>query len=288
MFKKNIFFIIISLLIIGCRKNNNPNGLVFSHNNQDREYLIHVPENYDGSTALPLLFNFHGFGGTASDFMNETNMQSLANAENFILVYPQGTLLDGSSHWNAGLDTPDNKSDADDLGFIEALIIELSTQYNLDLERVYACGYSNGAMFSHALACYKSNLIAAVGSVSGAMLDTSSFCSPVHPTAIINIHGTADNVLPYNGNNDFYSTDIALNYWINFNNTQQNPVVNNYTDNGTTIEHYQYNQGTNNVSVEHYKVINGDHVWFEMNFQGNNTGELIWNFLSRYDVNGLI
>tara|TARA_B110000438_G_C15709339_1_gene604591 strand:+ start:161 stop:1030 length:870 start_codon:yes stop_codon:yes gene_type:complete len=284
----SVLFLLISVFFIGCRKTNNSDALTISHDNQSREYLIHIPDSYDGSTALPMLFNFHGFGGTASGFMNETNMRSLANSENFILVYPQGTRLNGFSHWNAGLDTPDNKSNADDLGFIEALIIELSTQYNVDLERVYACGYSNGSMFSHALACYKSNLIAAIGSVSGAMLDTSNFCSPTHPTAVINIHGTSDNVLPYNGSNDYLPNAVVLNYWINHNNTQQTPIVSSTNDNGTTIEHYQYIQGDSSVSVEHYKVINGEHEWFNMNYQGSNTGNLIWDFVSRYDINGLI
>ena len=294
MINKFFFFLFtLSFLLFSCNKNddlnttNNSNQDIQTlvHNSVSREYILYVPNSYDGTSKVPLLFNFHGFGGDASEYMNYVDMRSLAESENFILVYPQGTLLQGSSHWNAALNSPDNKSDADDLGFIETLINRLSFSYMIDLERIYACGYSNGAMLSYALACYKSNLIAAIGSVSGAMLDTD--CTPSHPMAVINIHGTSDKVLPYNGSSEYNSIETVLNYWKNFNNTSITPVLNSENDNGTTIEYYQYNQGDNDVSVEHYKIIGGDHVWFNINYQGANTNELIWDFVSKYDINGL-
>jgi polyhydroxybutyrate depolymerase len=74
-----------------------------------------------------------------------------------------------------------------------------------------------------------------------------------------------------------------LEHWINFNNTVLTPTV--ISDNN--IEHYVYDQGGSLVSVEHYKYIGGDHVWFNSTFQGQNTSELVWNFVSRFDINGL-
>ena len=50
---------------------------------------------------------------------------------------------------------------------------------------------------------------------------------------------------------------------------------------------YTYGNGNNNVSIEHYKVINGEHVWFDIDYEGANTDKLIWDFVSRYDINGL-
>ena len=46
----------------------------------------------------------------------------------------------------------------------------------------------------------------------------------------------------------------------------------------TNIERYVYDQGDNSVSVEHYKFIGGDHVWFSATYQGQSTSELVWNF----------
>jgi polyhydroxybutyrate depolymerase len=189
--------------------------------------------------------------------------------------------LDGLSHWNACPLGGDNKSDADDFGFVESVITEISSQYNVDMKRIYVVGYSNGGMMAYGLANYKSDLVAAVASVSGAMLNCTGSTS--HPMPVIHLHGTSDGVLPYNGNSDWKSAQSTLDHWINFNNTVLNPAVT--SDNN--IEHYVYDQGDSLVSVEHYKFIGGDHVWFDSTFQGQNTSELVWNFLSRYDINGL-
>lgn len=140
-------------------------------------------------------------------------------------------------------------------------------------------------MFAYGLANYKSNLIAAVGCVSGSILDFN--CPTNHPMPIIHLHGTADKTIPYNGDNAYNSVQSALDYWINFNNTVTNPTVNSHTNGTMTIEHYLYDQGDNNVSVEHYKFIGGEHIWFNTTYQGQNTAELIWNFVSKYDINGL-
>ena len=254
-----------------------------THNGLERKYIIYTPQGYDGTSKLPLLLNFHGFSGLAGEYMSYTNMTPIADSENFILVYPQGSDLDGSSHWNAALNGGDNKSEVDDLGFIEALINKLSSENLIDTNRVYAVGYSNGGMMSYALACYKSNLISAIGSVSGYMLQTE--CTPSHSIPLIKFHGTTDY---YDGGGVYNSVVSVLNFWVNFNNTDLDPIINNIDDNGTSIVSYKYKNGDNNVSVEHYKIIGGEHVWFNNDFNGKNTGQLIWDFLSQYDINGLI
>ena len=259
-----------------------------SHDGVTREYVIYVPGSYDGTSKVPLMLNFHGYGGTADQHLKYADMRPLADTENFILIYPQGTLLNGYPHWNSGLESDENKSDADDFGFVEALIDEICSNYNIDPTRVYSCGYSNGAFFTYALACYHSDKIAAIGSVAGTMMEeTRNNCSPSHPTAMINIHGTADKSVPYGGGEGLSSIDEVLAYWIGFNNTSTTPIVNSMNDGGVTIEYYSYPDGDDDTSVEHYKVIGGGHVWFDMSYDGSNTSRLIWDFVSRYDVNGL-
>ncbi|MDG1822117.1 MAG: PHB depolymerase family esterase [Flavobacteriaceae bacterium] len=248
---------------------------------ETREYLIHIPDSYDSTKSVPIVLNFHGFGGSVSEFINDADMRSLAESDTFILIYPQGSNLNGFSHWNACPIGGDNKSDADDFGFVESMITEISSQYNVDMERIYAAGYSNGGMMAYGLANYKSDLIAAVASVSGAMLDCTGSTS--HPMPVVHLHGTSDGVLPYNGSSDWSSVQSTLDYWINFNNTVLTPTVTS----DSNIEHYVYDLGDSLVSVEHYKYIGGDHVWFSATFQGQNTSELVWNFVSRYDINGL-
>ena len=284
---------LISFTAISCKKDDkggscesNSGAETIVHDNQDREYMIYVPSSYNSSNSTPLLMNFHGFGGQASDYMNYADMRSIADAENFILVYPQGTCLDGSSHWNTSLPGGDNKSSADDFGFIEVMINELSNTYNIDSERIYACGYSNGGMFAYGLANFKSDLVAAVGSVSGTMLDFDGSTS--HPMPVIHLHGTNDGTIPYHGTSDWSSAQSVIDYWVNFNNTVITPTTNSDSNGGMTIEHYLYDQGDSSVSVEHYKYVGGDHIWFNSTYQNQNAAQLIWNFVSKYDINGLM
>jgi polyhydroxybutyrate depolymerase len=291
-----IFLISISLgliLLNGCSKINQEENVEQSEGTllrnievegETREYLIHIPNSYDTTKSVPIVMNFHGFSQSVSDYIIEADMRSLAESDTFILIYPQGSYLNGYSQWNACPIGGDNKSDVDDFGFVEDLIEEISSQYNVDTDRIYAVGYSNGGMLAYGLANYKSDLIAAVASVSGAMLDCIGNTS--HSMPVLHLHGTDDYVLPYNGDKGFNSVQNTLDHWIDFNNTTTNPIISTEDSGGMVIEHYVYDQGDNSVSVEHYKYIGGKHVWDIGTFQGQNTSELVWNFVSRYDING--
>ncbi len=292
--KYSIYYLLVLFLFANCSNKgegnqescfSNINAETIFHDGENREYIIYIPSSYDETSNVPLMFNFHGFGGSANDYMNYADMRTLAENEVFILVYPQGSCLDGDSHWNPSLSGADNKSDADDFGFIEGVINKISSDYTIDRERIYACGYSNGGMFAYGLANFKSNLIAAVASVSGTMLDFNGPTS--HPMPIMHLHGTSDLVIPYNGDVYYNSAQSVVDYWIDFNNTVTNPTINSESNGGMTIEHYLYDQGDNGVSVEHYKYIEGEHIWFTTLYQGKNTAQLIWDFVSKYDINGL-
>ena len=199
------------------------------HDGNAREYIVYIPASYDGSTSYPLLFSFHGGGGTSSDFINTNDMRPIADTAGFIAIYPQAAIDpdDGSFSWLHKAPTTHN-----DIFFIEAIIDTLSTQYMIDNNRVYACGYSEGGIFSYELGCRLNNRIAAFSSVSGSMLVDAfrdsyydlGFCSPVHPTAVLLIPGTND-MSPhstYSGFQPYYmSADEITTYWSNYNNTEE-------------------------------------------------------------------
>ena len=283
-----IKFILI-LLLSSCNKEkpdaaySNSNFYTLIHDEIERGYYLFIPDSYNNDTKLPLLLNFHGFGGTAYSYIDKVDLRSLANSENFILVYAQGTSLGPLPHWNAGLDTPNNKSNADDFGFVDKLITNLSNNYNIDSERIYASGYSNGAMFSYALACY-SDKIKGIASIAGTMLnETYNECNPSHPISMINIHGSDDDTIPYNGSRGgFTPIQDVVDYWVNFNKTSINPEYYEFNDNQNIIEEYTYNQGKSNTSVKHIKIIGGGHKnLFEINFEGNAIAKIIWEFFSK-------
>ena len=287
--------LILLLTCLGCSSDDgiapstacyyNSNAEIFIHNGIEREYMLYVPDSYDGSVEVPLMMVFHGFGGSASEFMMDADLRSLAERDSFLLVYPQGSCIEGYSHWNTCPTGGDNKSTAEDFDFVEALINRIDSEFNLNRERIYAAGYSNGGMMSYGLAHYKSDLIAAIGSVSGAMLDC--YGSTNHPMPVVLLHGTQDDDLPYDGNTELASVQSTLDYWINFNNTSTSPSVTTDNSGPLSVQHSVYSGGDNGVSVEHYRYQGGEHVWFDATYQGRNASELVWNFVSRYDINGL-
>ena len=297
--KKYIFFFILSIFIISCKSEDSvqvdEDGIItglqtktFSHDNVNRNYLVYIPDSYDSEIDYPLMFVFHGFGGIATQFINTADMRDLAESKNFIVVYPQGLDLAGTgSHWNCSNPSADNKSDVDDIGFIENLIDQLIVDYPvIDSKRIYAAGYSNGGFMSYYLAC-NSKKFAAIGSVAGTMLDDSyQSCNANFPTAMINIHGTNDFDVPYDGNTYYPSIPEVVDWWKNFNNTPNEDLL---TNQDGSIEQYIYYNDAGDRYVEHIKIIGGGHYWDDkLNYNGTNTSGLIWGFVSNYNIDGII
>ena len=273
------------------------------HDGIEREYLVYVPNEYDASISIPLVLNFHGFGGTAYDHYKYTSdMTSLADTANFLLVYPQGAAgSDGYSHWNIA--SENSKSDVDDLGFTSAMIDDLIQIFNVDTLRIYATGFSNGAAFTYDLACRLSQRIAAIAPVGENMTQVSfDECEATIPTGIISFHGTADESRPYNGIEGYNLSYEEINsFWTNLNETEAVATVteiNTNTEDGSSVELYSWEKGRNCSSVEHYKIINGGHSWPNPNAESWGKGDdvnrdidtnvLIWNYVSEYDLYGII
>ncbi len=298
---KNLFLLalVMIFLIIGC-KNGYNSGPIYDGvttidvNGVTREYILHIPSTCDSINSVPLMLIFHGWTMSASDQMNISDMRALADSEQFILVYPQGTVFERATHWNVGSWTTGSTSD--DLGFVDKLIEHISANHNIDMKRIYAAGYSNGGFFSQELACKLSNKIAAIGTVVANMSTrTKDNCNPSHPTPLVTISGTNDKEVSYDGTNfeGQISHNAVLNYWVKYNQTDTIPIISDLpnisTTDGSTVKLYQYKNGKNNVEIEHYKVINGGHDW--PGTFGNmdiNANSIIWNFVSKFDINGSI
>ena len=267
------------------------------HDGIQRDYILYIPAIYDGNTDVPLILNFHGFGSNANQQLVYGDFRDIADKEGFLLVHPEGTLLNGNQHWNVGSFTIG--STTDDVSFTEALIDELANQYAINLDRVYATGMSNGGYMSFLLACQLSEKIAAVASVTGSMTpETYNACNAQHPTPILQIHGTSDSTVPYNGDTWTRSIEDVISYWANYNNCETNPTTTALADidpsDGSTVEHIVYIAGDNGLTTEHMKVIGGGHTWpgSAFNFPGTNydinASLEIWQFFSRFDINGTL
>ena len=267
------------------------------HDGIQRNYIVYIPEIYDGSSAVPLVLNFHGYGSNATQQMFYGDFRDIADTEGFLLVHPEGTLSNGNQFWNVGFPGT-TSSTIDDVGFTEALIDELANSYAIDLDRVYATGMSNGGFMSFLLACQLSEKIAAVASVTGSMTpDTFNDCNAQHPTPVLQIHGTNDSVVPYDGNSIWTLPIVdVVSYWVNYNNCDTTPTTTTFPDldlsDGSTVEHSVYEDGDLGSTTEHMKVIGGGHTWpgSIINTPGTNqdidASMEIWSFFSRFDING--
>jgi polyhydroxybutyrate depolymerase len=291
--KQHHFFLILySIISISYISQQTINGSI-THDNTERDYIMYIPSSYNSANPVPLVFCFHGFGSNASINFNYTNFKGIADTAGFIVVHPEGTLLQGTPHWNVGGWTL--ASNTDDVGFTSALIDTISSNYSINLDRVFSTGMSNGGYMSFLLACQLSDRFAAVASVTGSMTpQTYNACNPQHPTPILQIHGTNDGTVPYNGNSYWTkSIDDVLQYWSSYNNCNLSPLTYNLPDinssDGSMVEYTIYSGGDNATTTEHFKVIGGDHDW--PGVFGNmdiNASIEVWKFFSKYDINGAI
>ena len=260
------------------------------HDGLTREYSIYVPASYDGTTNFPLLFNLHGGGGTNSAWQAASDMRPIADTADIILVYPQARPdpSDGNSfNW-----IPKVPGTFDDVPFFSSLIDTIASNYQIDQNRIYACGYSLGGDMTFELGCKLNNRIAAIAPVARTMqANPNSFCSPLHPTGVLTILGTDDLVSPYNGivfgGVEYYISAAATHiYWATHNNCAATATMSTVSP---SVERYTWSTASGCAYVEELKVIGGGHDW--PGSFGNMTIDAnieIWQFVSRYNINGLI
>jgi polyhydroxybutyrate depolymerase len=171
-----------------------------------RSYLVHVPSQYDGATAVPLLLDFHGLGSDASQQRAISGMTRISDREGFLLVHPDG--IDNA--WNAGICC---SLGTDDVGFVRAVVAAVSSQANVDASRVYATGLSNGGAMSQRLACDGADLFAAAAPMAFPVpFRPLSQCHPVRPMPVLTFMGLTDVLVRYDGPS-FPSAPATLDFW---------------------------------------------------------------------------
>jgi polyhydroxybutyrate depolymerase len=159
----------------------------------EREYLLHVPSTA-GEAPMPLVLSFHGMLMTSQDQERISMLNPLADSEGFAIAYPQGS--GALPCWNAGACCG---CTTDDVAFADALIDHIGDKVCIDLNRVYANGFSNGGMLTYRLACELADRIAAFAPVSGSITVPLEGCQPSRPVPLLHFHGVADPIVPFEG-----------------------------------------------------------------------------------------
>jgi polyhydroxybutyrate depolymerase len=189
-----------------------------------RPYDVFVPTSYRESAPMPLVILLHGYSVSGAEMESMWQLQPMAEERGFLYVHPDGTKdANGERFWNA-TDGCCNSGmlPVDDSAYLETVIEEVEAKYSVDPQRIYVLGASNGGFMSYRMACDHADKIAAIVSVGGAMYLDATECEPSRPVNVLEVHGTADEVIPYGGGylsgpNSFPSTATSVADWATYN-----------------------------------------------------------------------
>jgi polyhydroxybutyrate depolymerase len=161
-------------------------------NGVTRTYLLYVPPGQSGK-RLPAFILMHGSGSTDVQQERYSDFDAFAQAHGLVVMYPQGI----DKHWNDGR-VIGHESMADDIGFMKAMLAQVTAQGLIDPKRVYAAGISNGGFMAQHMACVMPDALAGIAVVA-ATQPVDAACPSARPMPVIFFHGTADKFVPFNG-----------------------------------------------------------------------------------------
>jgi polyhydroxybutyrate depolymerase len=280
------------------------------HGGLERTFIFYVPASCTFSDEQPLLFVLHGTYGSGEGIMADLTLGSindLSENEGFIVVYPDGL----ENVWNDGRGIQKYRShreNIDDVGLISDLVDHFEDELNIDENRVYSTGFSNGGFMSLRLAIELSDRIAAVAPVVATMSENLSLLTPVKPVPLIMILGTDDPIVPWDGGflgsfgvtdmGKAISADDSVDYWVTHNGCSPTPEItwlpDTDPDDGTLVRREEYSGGTD-IEVILYAVKGGGHTWPDgkqylpefligKTCRDMDATEVIWNFFKNHQL----
>lgn len=221
--------------VVSCDGKNYQAGdhrMTVNVNGKDRTYIMHVPASYKGDKAVPLVVDYHPIGGSGQGQLSGTTYKAQTDPEGVISLYPDGT--SGKSPMGAGWNVGPCCSYDDDLEFSRNMINQVKEKVCIDNKRIYATGFSMGGGMSNHVACFMSDVYAAVAP-AGMDLNTtnSATCNPERPISIIMFRGTNDFVCKYGGGDsgfndglNFLGAEGNFKFWAQKNGCSGTPTTN--------------------------------------------------------------
>jgi polyhydroxybutyrate depolymerase len=251
-----------------------------------RQYILHVPSAYKGTTAVPLVVDFHPIGGSDTGEESGSPFKAVTDPEGVVTAYPQGEPSPNvGAAWDVGpcCTSPIGGTAVDDVGFAKALVTQVEAKACIDTTRVYAVGFSMGGGMSHYLACHAADVFAAVVPQSFDLLkENEGDCTPVRPIPELSFRGTADNVALYAGGYSSVVTGMPITFlgaqacwekWASIDGCTDTPAYPQV--NGSTWECSYYKQCQGNVQVG-VCINNGGHEYGD--------GNIGWTFLKQFTL----
>ena len=200
-----------------------------------RRIQVVAPSTIDREKNYPVLFSFHGAGGSANQFLNNQTLNNLINSGEFIGIYPNGH----NTFWNLGSEN----TNADDVDYVNKIVDELLRYSNLDYEKMYALGFSNGAGMVNLLGKSTEHFKAIAPMFSQQVVSIGNLI-PTTPLSVFQLGGERDELIPLNGGNSpvgfFLSEEDSALDWVNHFNCNSDPMEESLTWGNTSIDTYRY------------------------------------------------
>jgi polyhydroxybutyrate depolymerase len=266
--RRHLPLLVIAVVLAGCGARcawaapSHPSA-TFEFGGLSRTYLVHVPPGH----PTGLVVNLHGGGSNGSQQERLTNFDAIADASGFVVVYPDG--IDNNWADGRGASEPDRRG-IDDVGFLTALAGKLQNEHGIDPGHVFATGMSNGGFMANRLGCDRADVFAAVAPVAGT-LGAGVACNPSRPVAVLEVHGTADPLVPFGGGtmrgrggtSDIVSAPAMVERWRTADACQGAPATETLANagDGTVVHRFASTSCAAGTAVVFYQVDDGGHTW---------------------------
>ena len=270
-----------------------------------RQYLEYVPETYDASTPTPVVFIFHGLGGTMYEVLYNADFNRIAAEQGWITITPQAlpdtfTAMDTTitmNAWHSGVsavvegDTIVASEDRDDTGLMMAILDTLANHYNIDQSNIFCTGVSMGGFMSHRMAIEHGDRIKAIAPVCGTIGNEITSYTPVGHVSVMHLHGTADSIVTYASGSFQYIVDVnvglgvdsTIEFWRSYNqcsDTAVHTIFPDICDDGRLFEKFYYGDGTFGTKTVLIKVNGGEHEWCHGPYRDVDFTDEIYNFFA--------
>ena len=268
-----------------CNNQNTEGYQRIEENGVGREYILYPSTLESPDTPSVLLINFHGYGDCANayaeDIGNLYGLNNLADDEGFLVAYPQAMIREkGDPYWEPGDVGPDIA--INDVMFARRLVSDVANKLQIEIERTFAVGFSNGGMMSYDLACTAADVFDSVAIMSGVRLDGA--CDDSISKSILHFHGSDDSIIPLDGSGDFPSVYSSIDFWVEQNQIPEGSQISSVLNGGdVTLERHV--GGREGTEVNFY-VINTEfdkpagHSWFSAEIEGRTPNQIIWELFS--------
>ena len=313
-----LLFFITTILFCGCTSLNNSNNLSTAYTFKKkldirvmgvrRHYFLHVPAGYNPEKKLPLVIVIHGAFSTPRQMEKQSGFSTVSDREGFLVAYPSGAfgIFGFLKHWNAGhCCGKAAKNNIDDVGFLLRVIDDIQNGFNIDTNRIYMVGFSNGGMLAYRFAAEHTDRLAASASLAAALGGRASSEMPLwktprpkSPLPIIVFHAKDDPSVPYEGGTspqkggerEYISVADSIDFWVKNNRCESKPEVKNLFRNRITKYEWKDNNHGNDIYL--YTIDRWGHKWpgkfytdrLEENdpLKGFSAADVIWDFFKNH------